>query len=118
MSVRNQDWVIKIDYQDGTGDGQVLWHLGDDLGDFDMLSPDPNPWNSAQHDANYFGEDKVLLYDNSIRNPACVADPANCVSRGQLYQLDEVNMTAELAPQCGTRKLLVRPRVRSADAER
>ena len=61
-----------------------------------MLSPDPNPWNSAQHDANYFGEDKVLLYDNSIRNPACVADPANCVSRGQLYQLDEVNMTAEL----------------------
>ena len=96
MSVRNQDWVIKIDYQDGTGDGQVLWHLGDDLGDFDMLSPDPNPWNSAQHDANYFGEDKVLLYDNSIRNPACVADPANCVSRGQLYQLDEVNMTAEL----------------------
>src|SRR5262249_45277546 len=33
VSMRNQDWVIKIDYAGGTGDGHVVWRLGQD-GDF------------------------------------------------------------------------------------
>ena len=28
VSLRHQDWVIKIKYTDGTGDGSVLWRMG------------------------------------------------------------------------------------------
>jgi len=28
MSLRSQDWIIKIDYKDGAGDGHVIWTLG------------------------------------------------------------------------------------------
>ena len=28
VSMRSQDWVIKIDYANGTGDGHVVWRLG------------------------------------------------------------------------------------------
>jgi hypothetical protein len=43
LSLRHQDWVIKIDYRDGTGDGQVIWRLGRN-GDFTLASDDPFPW--------------------------------------------------------------------------
>src|SRR5262249_49879149 len=33
FSMRNQNWIIKINYADGAGDGSVLWRLGAD-GDF------------------------------------------------------------------------------------
>src|SRR5262249_56255363 len=40
LSVRNQDWVIKIDYRNGTGDGHVLWRLGKGGG---LRPPPPGP---------------------------------------------------------------------------
>ena len=43
ISVRLQDWVIKIDYRNGRGDGHVIWRLGQD-GDFAAISSDPSPW--------------------------------------------------------------------------
>jgi hypothetical protein len=42
LSIRHQDWVIKIDYRNGAGDGPVVWRLGAD-GDFAVNSTDPNP---------------------------------------------------------------------------
>ena len=33
LSVRHQDWVLKLDYRDGLGSGDVIWRLGVD-GDF------------------------------------------------------------------------------------
>ena len=42
VSIRNQDWVIKIDYADGTGDGHVVWRLGQG-GNFRINSADPIP---------------------------------------------------------------------------
>ena len=35
-SARHQDWVIKIDYRNGKGTGDILWRLGKD-GDFQFL---------------------------------------------------------------------------------
>src|SRR5262249_23542339 len=58
-SSRHQDWVIKIDYRNGEGNGDILWRLGKD-GDFQMLSDDPSPWFSHQHDAS-IGEDGTVL---------------------------------------------------------
>ncbi len=52
FSVRHQDWVIKIDYKDGAGTGNILWRMGPS-GDFTMINAynDPWPWFSHQHEA-------------------------------------------------------------------
>ena len=42
VSLRSQDWVIKIDYDNGTGDGHVVWRLGQG-GDFTINSSGPVP---------------------------------------------------------------------------
>lgn len=94
ISVRHQDWVIKIDYANGSGTGRVIWRLGKD-GDFTINSSDPYPWFSHQHDAEYeLGGTQILsLYDNG--NTRRVRFP-NANSRGQVYRLDEVNRRATL----------------------
>ena len=52
ISIRHQDWVVRINYNNGTGPGDVVWRLGKD-GDFALSSPDPYPWFSHQHDSGY-----------------------------------------------------------------
>jgi hypothetical protein len=92
LSVRLQDWVIKIDYENGAGDGHVLWRLGQD-GDFTVNSSDPNPWSSHQHDAHYINDSTLILFDNG--NTRRASDP-NADSRGQVWTLGENTMTATL----------------------
>jgi arylsulfate sulfotransferase len=93
LSLRHQDWVIKIDYLNGEGSGKILWRLGKG-GDFQNASADPNAWFSHQHDAKVLRDNKtVLLFDNgNLRN---IADP-NAHSRGQAIELDEQNHVASL----------------------
>ncbi len=89
-SARHQDWVIKIDYSNGEGTGDILWRLGKD-GDFQFLSSDPYPWFSHQHDANFNADGNLEVFDNgNVRN---ALDPS-ANSRGQVFQLDEINYTA------------------------
>lgn len=92
MSVRHMDSVVKIDYQNGVAFGEVLWRFGRD-GDFTVLSDDPWPWQSHQHDANILDDGTLLLYDNgnTRRSSDSLAH-----SRGQRWQLDESTMTAKL----------------------
>jgi hypothetical protein len=52
VSLRSQDWVVKVDYANGAGDGHVVWRLGAG-GDFTVNSTDPSPWFSHQHDVRY-----------------------------------------------------------------
>jgi hypothetical protein len=92
LSVRHQDWVIKIDYRSGEGDGHVVWRLGRD-GDFTVNSSDPNPWFSHQHNAHYIDGSTLILFDNG--NTRRASDP-NADSRGQVWRLDEQTMTATL----------------------
>jgi len=93
-SGRHQDWLIKIAYQDGAGDGDVIWRLGKD-GDFVINSADPQAWFSHQHDAGFApGLDSLLtVFDNG--NTRRAADP-NAHSRGQALRLDEDNRVATL----------------------
>lgn len=95
MSMRHQDWVIKIDYQNGTGTGNILWRLGLD-GDFAIVG-DPNdtyPWFSHQHDVEYeWGTNYISLFDNG--NTRIAQNPTED-SRGQLLLLDDATMTATL----------------------
>jgi arylsulfate sulfotransferase len=49
LSMRDQNWIIKIDYNNGAGAGDILWHLGYQ-GDFTMVGgTDPTDWFSGQH---------------------------------------------------------------------
>lgn len=94
LSVRHQDWVVKIDYQDGQGSGAVVWRLGNE-GDFTLLGADGVywPWLTHSHDAGMISANSMVVYDNG--NTRCDLG-AECFSRGQVYVLDEVNMTATL----------------------
>jgi arylsulfate sulfotransferase len=90
ISMRHQDWVLKLNYQDGTGDGHIVWRLGNQ-GDFAFGNPpvgDSFPWFSHQHGLTITSDHRLLVFDNG--NTRCFNNPT-CHSRGQLYQLDEVN---------------------------
>jgi hypothetical protein len=90
LSVRHQDWVIKIDYRNGAGDGHVIWRLGQG-GDFALNSASPTAWFSHQHNAHYIDDHTLILFDNG--NTRQATDP-NAHSRGQVWTLDETTMTA------------------------
>jgi len=53
LSIRHQSWIIKIDYANGAGSGDVLWHLGYQ-GDFTLEGgTDPTDWFSLQHGPSF-----------------------------------------------------------------
>jgi arylsulfate sulfotransferase len=93
-SARHQDWVIKIAYANGIGNGNIIWRLGQG-GDFQMNSADPSPWFSHQHDAQYEEghSSTILLFDDG--NDRRAVDPT-AHSRGQVLKLDEINRVASL----------------------
>jgi arylsulfate sulfotransferase len=92
VSVRHQDWLIKIDYRNGGGTGQILWKLGQG-GDFTTNSADPWPWFSHQHQAELHNG-ILTVYDNGNTR---VARTGSGNSRGQVYLLDELSKTAALS---------------------
>ena len=86
-SSRHQDWLIKINYDNGAGDGHVIWRLGKD-GDFEIQSSDPYPWFSHQHDANFeTGDPSELTVFDDGNTRVFTLGSGN--SRGQVLQLDE-----------------------------
>ncbi len=106
VSVRHQSWVLKINYNDGQGDGQILWKLGNE-GDFSLQNGTaPQDWFYAQHDvnvisANSSGIFQVQLFDNgNLRvldsaGTTCGAGTP-CTSRTPILQLDETAKTATI----------------------
>ena len=94
-SSRHQDWLFKINYNSGLGDGRVIWRLGLG-GDFQIISSDPYPWFSHQHDANMeasaAGPTAIVFDDGNTR----VTTYPGQNSRGQVFLLDEQNLTATL----------------------
>jgi hypothetical protein len=68
LSLPEQDWVIKVDYQDGKGSGKVLWRLGEG-GDLKSDTDDKLAWFSYQHDVAFepAGADTLVLFDNGHR---------------------------------------------------
>jgi arylsulfate sulfotransferase len=94
-SSRHQDWLLKIDYENGEGSGDTIWKLGRD-GDFQIDSQDPYPWFSHQHDANFESDDSAALMVFDDGNTHHSLDPS-ANSRGQVIQLDEAKRTAHVA---------------------
>ena len=74
ISIRHQNWLVKIDYSNGAGTGDILWHLGYQ-GDFTLLNTDGSTdtnstdWFYAQHGpsfatSNTTGKFSLVLFDN------------------------------------------------------
>src|SRR5262249_15675377 len=53
LSSRSQNWLLKLNWQGGVGDGSILWKLGYQ-GDFALQSGDPTDWFFAQHYPHLF----------------------------------------------------------------
>jgi hypothetical protein len=87
VSLRNQNWVIKINYANGAGDGHVVWRLGAE-GNFTINSSDPNPWFSGQHDAHYINPTTLVVFDDG--------NSRSGDSRGQVLVLNEQTLVATL----------------------
>lgn len=90
ISLRHQDWLIDIDYANGTGTGNILWIMGQD-GDFTMQTPGQYPWFSHQHDAEFTlgGMTSLTLVDNgNVRIAQYGGD-----SRGMVLNVDIPNRT-------------------------
>ena len=107
LSMRHQSWVIKIDYENGTGGGDVLWKLGYQ-GDF-TLTPTNQPidWFSFQHYPWIIGqngpETTVTVWDNgdnrvlNTQGQTCGFPPhPNCYSRATIFGVHEDTMVANL----------------------
>lgn len=107
ISMRHQNWVLKVDYEDGTGSGNILWHLGEG-GDFKLVGgTDPTDWNYAQHYPSLFtpnssGVFSLGMMDNG--NDRIFPDGGTCGTGSEpacystipVFQLDETAMTATL----------------------
>src|ERR1022692_3452766 len=89
VSTRNQDWLYKVDYNNGTGTGNVLWLMG--LGGafaFNNIYADPYPWFSHQHDAEIYNTatGEFTVFDNGttrVAPPPIGLGSGN--SRGMVY---------------------------------
>jgi arylsulfate sulfotransferase len=107
LSMRNQNWVVKINYRDGAGDGSILWRLGPG-GDFVIPGGSPADFNYAQHypvltGAKSSGVFPLMLFDNGNNrimdsNGTVCGSPGApaCYSRPVLFELDETSKTAQI----------------------
>jgi arylsulfate sulfotransferase len=103
LSLRNQSWILKIDYQNGAGSGDILWHLGYQ-GDFALQGGDPRQWFYGQHDPVIMNENgsqmTLSIWDNGnnrVQPDGSVCGPVvACYSRPTIFQLDADAETANV----------------------
>ena len=110
LSIRHQNWIIKINFLDGAGSGDVMWRLGEG-GDFKLVGgTDPTDWFYAQHGLSYFstnttgifriglmdnGNDRIFPAGQVFCKPLAPSSPS-CYSTVPVLELNETNMTATL----------------------
>lgn len=108
FSMRHQNWIVKIDYQDGRGSGDILWRLGSG-GDFKLVGgTDPTDWFYAQHGPSFLSSNTIGVFQLGVMdngddrqfpgNVVCdqPAQPPCHYSTAPVLQIDEIQMTATL----------------------
>ena len=106
ISMRHQHWILKIAYNDGAGNGDILWHLGWQ-GDFKLVGGvDPTDWQYAQHypslfSANSSGVFSLGAMDNGDGRVFAAGVPCGAAGGGSctystipVWQIDETAKTA------------------------
>lgn len=111
LSLRHQNWIIKIEFLDGAGSGKILWRLGQG-GDFSLQGGvDPTDWFYAQHGMSYFtpnttgvfrlglmdnGNDRLFSSGERAQCKNFQPNPPSCYSTVPVLEVNEENMTATL----------------------
>lgn len=107
LSMRHQSWILKIDYNNGAGTGNILWKLGYQ-GDFSLAQgDDPSLWFSFQHFPSIVNQSgpqtTMAIWDNGdnrvldTSGTICGAPPSTpCYSRATIFRIDESSMVANL----------------------
>jgi hypothetical protein len=110
LSMRHQNWIVKIEFLDGAGSGKILWRLGQG-GDFKLVHGiDPSDWFYAQHGMSFFspntsGVFRLGLMDNGndrifpsgqVHCAPGASIPPNCYSSVPVLEINEGAMTATL----------------------
>jgi len=114
VSLRDQNWVVKIDWESGTGTGNILWRLGVD-GNFtpEGVTGITYPWFSGQHDAGFVNNEETtfLVFDDGTTR----VEQYGGDSRGQVWNINQTTMEATLelnqdlgafSPSLGSAQLL------------
>ena len=112
LSIRHQNWIIKIDFNNGQGSGNVMWRLGEG-GDFKLVgATGPTDWFYAQHGIYFFTSNTTGIFNLGVMdngNDRIFPPPtgqvlckpyepasAQCYSTMQVLQLNESEMTATM----------------------
>ena len=106
ISSRHQNWLIKIDYENGTGNGDVLWKLGYQ-GDFALVGgTDPTDWFYAQHGPSFVSKNTAGNFARAVFDKGndrvfppgapCDSEEACFYSTAMILQIDEIARTATL----------------------
>ena len=106
VSIRHLHWVIKVDYENGTGNGDILWRLGGG-GDFTLVGgTDPTDWEYAQHHPSFFTQNSTGVFSLGIMDngdnrsfPAgtqcgAAGAPSCLYTSVVVYEIDETHKTA------------------------
>ncbi|MGH9433387.1 MAG: aryl-sulfate sulfotransferase, partial [Terriglobia bacterium] len=108
VSMRHQNWIVKVNYDNGKGNGDIVWKLGEG-GDFTLQGgTDPIDWFYAQHavkllSPNSVGTYKLGMFDNGNdrivdqNNDVCGSPGVQaCYSTVPIFQINETAKTASI----------------------
>ena len=101
VSIRHQNWLVKVDYANGLGAGDIIWHLGYQ-GDFTLVGgTDPTDWFYAQHGpsfttSNTTGQFGLAVFDNGDDRVFPPGVSGTTYSTVPIFSIDETAKTATL----------------------
>lgn len=110
VSIRHQNWIVKVGYYNGTGTGNILWHLGQG-GDFTLVGgTDPTDWSYAQHRMSMTTPNSAGIFDlavmdngddrmypgNTVASTCGTSGAPGCFSTVPVYEINEAAMTATI----------------------
>jgi arylsulfate sulfotransferase len=107
VSIRHQNWVLKVKYADGAGDGSILWRLGQG-GDFTLSGGTDQDWVYAQHLPAFFSPNTSGVFSLGVMDNGddrTFSSDVTCDSEGAppclyttipVWQIDEGAKTATL----------------------
>jgi len=106
ISIRHQNWIVKVNYSNGSGTGAVLWKLGEG-GNFTLQGAvDPTDWFYAQHDANFVSANTTGVFQLAVMDNGddrefppgvtcnAAGEPPCLYTTIPVMQIDENAMTA------------------------
>jgi arylsulfate sulfotransferase len=99
VSIRHQNWIVKVDYANGSGAGDIIWHLGYQ-GDFALVGgTDPTDWFYAQHGPSFTtknttGQFGLAVFDNGNDRVFPTGVSPTLYSTVPVFSIDETAKTA------------------------